>query len=101
MSDKMGPVSFGKKEESIFLGRDMSMHKNYSEATAVEIDGEIRRIVEDSYSRVTTLLRDNIDTLHKLSMQLIEKENLTGDEVDQIIKSVSGSELPPEATPAS
>ncbi|ABB32119.1 ATP-dependent metalloprotease FtsH [Geobacter metallireducens RCH3] len=101
MSDKMGPVSFGKKEESIFLGRDMSMHKNYSEATAVEIDGEIRKIVEDSYSRVTTLLRDNIDILHKLSLELIEKENLTGDEVEQIVRSVRGTVPASEEIPAS
>ncbi|GLI38962.1 ATP-dependent zinc metalloprotease FtsH [Geobacter hydrogenophilus] len=101
MSEKMGPVSFGKKEESIFLGRDMAMHKNYSEATAVEIDGEIRRIVEDSYSRVTTLLRDNIDILHKLSLELIEKENLTGDEVEQIVRSVRGAVPASEGIPAS
>ncbi|MBT1074537.1 ATP-dependent zinc metalloprotease FtsH [Geobacter grbiciae] len=101
MSDKMGPVSFGKKEESIFLGRDMSMHKNYSEATAVEIDGEIRKIVEDSYSRVATLLRDNIDILHKLSLELIEKENLTGDEVEQIVRSVRGTVPASEEIPAS
>jgi len=100
MSDKMGPVSFGKKEESIFLGRDMSMHKNYSEATAVEIDGEIRRIVEESYSRVTTLLRDNVDILHKLARELIEKENLTGDEVEQIIRSARSSQPAPEGAPS-
>ncbi len=85
MSEKMGPVTFGKKEESIFLGRDMSMHKNYSEATAVEIDVEIRRIIEESYGRVKTLLRENVDLLHDISLQLIEKENLSGEEVDRII----------------
>jgi len=85
MSPKMGPVSFGKKDEQIFLGREMSTHKNYSEATAVDIDTEIRRIVEENYSRVHKLLSDNIDNLHKLSLELIEKENLSGDEVDRII----------------
>lgn len=86
MSEKMGPVTFGKKEESIFLGRDMSMHKNYSEATAVEIDEEIRKIIDGSYSRVKHLLNENLSVLHCLATQLIEKENLTGDEVDRIIK---------------
>ncbi len=85
MSEKMGPVTFGKKEESIFLGRDMSMHKNYSEATAVEIDVEIRRLIEESYGRVKTLLRENVDLLHDISLQLIEKENLSGEEVDRVI----------------
>jgi cell division protease FtsH len=85
MSDRLGPVSFGKKDEQIFLGREMASMKNYSEATAVEIDEEIRRIVEDNYSRARTLLTDNIDVLHKLSRALIEKENLNGADVDVII----------------
>ena len=85
MSDKMGPLSFGKKDEQIFLGREMSTHKNYSEATAVEIDTEIRMIVDNSYTRALTLLQDNIQNLHNLSECLIEKENLTGAEVDEII----------------
>ena len=85
MSDKMGPLSFGKKDEQIFLGREMSTHKNYSEATAVEIDTEIKRIVDEGYSRALTLLQNNITNLHNLSECLIEKENLTGAEVDEII----------------
>jgi cell division protease FtsH len=89
MSDKMGPVSFGKKDEQIFLGREMATHKNYSEATAVEIDTEIRRIVDDNYARVRTLLTDNIEALHRISQALIEKENLTGAEVDEILKSIT------------
>jgi len=89
MSDKMGPLSFGKKDEQIFLGREMATHKNYSEATAVEIDTEIRSIVDDSYARALTLLRDNIQNLHNLSECLIEKENLTGAEVDEIIAAGS------------
>lgn len=91
MSDKMGPVTFGKKDEQIFLGREMATHKNYSEATAVEIDAELRRIIEDSYSRVRTLLSDNLGVLHNLATQLIEKENLSGDEVDRIISETTAS----------
>ena len=85
MSDKLGPLSFGKKDEQIFLGREMSTHKNYSEATALEIDTEIRRIVDESYAKALAILRDNLQNLHNLSECLIEKENLTGAEVDEII----------------
>ncbi|MCE1225554.1 MAG: ATP-dependent zinc metalloprotease FtsH [Geobacteraceae bacterium] len=85
MSDLMGPVSLGKKDESIFLGRDMAMHKNFSEETAIKIDEEIKRIVDESYSRAITILRENDDALHRLSLCLIEKENLSGAEVDDII----------------
>ncbi|MDD2338577.1 MAG: cell division protein FtsH, partial [Geobacteraceae bacterium] len=85
MSERLGPVSFGKKDEQIFLGREMSTAKNYSEATAVEIDEEIRRIVEDNYNLARTLLTDNIDLLHKIALALIEKENLNGSDIDEII----------------
>jgi cell division protease FtsH len=85
MSDKLGPLSFGKKDEQIFLGREMSTHKNYSESTALEIDSEIRRIVDESYAKAVKILRDNLQNLHNLSECLIEKENLTGAEVDEII----------------
>jgi cell division protease FtsH len=93
MSERLGPVSFGKKDEQIFLGREMASAKNYSEATAVEIDEEIRRIVEDNYTRARTLLSDNIDLLHKIALALIEKESLNGADVDEIIghKAVASS----------
>ena len=87
MSEKMGPVTFGKKDEQIFLGREMAVSKNYSEATAVDIDNEIRRVVEDNYNRAKNLLSDNMDSLVRLSQSLIEKENLSGAEVDEIISS--------------
>jgi cell division protease FtsH len=97
MSARLGPVSFGKKDEQIFLGREMATHKNYSEATAVEIDEEIRRIVDENYSRVIQLLNLNVDSLHRLSAELIEKENLSGEEVDRIIAGAVREEPP---TPA-
>ncbi|HEX2769975.1 MAG TPA: ATP-dependent zinc metalloprotease FtsH [Geobacteraceae bacterium] len=97
MSTRLGPVSFGKKDEQIFLGRDMATHKNYSEATAVEIDEEIRRIVDENYNRVIQLLNANVDILHRLSVELIEKENLSGEEVDRIITGASQEQFP---TPA-
>jgi cell division protease FtsH len=97
MSDKMGPLSFGKKDESIFLGREMAMHKNFSEKTAEHIDDEIKRIVDESYERALGLLRDNIQKLHDLSGWLIDKENLTGDQVDEII--ATGTLICPEPPP--
>jgi cell division protease FtsH len=97
MSEKLGPVTFGKRDEQIFLGREMSTHKNYSESTAVEIDDEIRRIVEDNYKRVCKLLTDKIDILHSLARELIEKENLSGAEVDEIIaRGAAPSAVSPE-----
>jgi cell division protease FtsH len=87
MSDRMGPLSFGKKDESIFLGREMATHKNYSEQTAERIDDEIKRIVDESYDHALSLLRGNIEALHNLSECLIEVENLSGTEVDEIIST--------------
>jgi len=102
MSERLGPVSFGKKDEQIFLGREMSTAKNYSEATAVEIDEEIRRIVEENYNRARTLLTDNVDLLHKIALALIEKENLNGSDVDEIIghkDATPATPLVPEELP--
>jgi len=99
MSEKLGPVTFGKKDEQIFLGREMATQKNFSEATAVEIDGEIRRIVEENYSRVIKMLSANVELLHLLSRELVEKENLSGDEVDKIIKGAA-SGTPSEVAPS-
>src|SRR6185369_5278641 len=98
MSDKMGPLSFGKKDESIFLGREMAMHKNFSEKTAEHIDDEIKRIVDEAYERAIGLLRENVTVLHALSECLIEKENLTGDEVDAIIASSTATCKEPQQT---
>ena len=97
MSARLGPVSFGKKDEQIFLGREMATHKNYSEATAVEIDEEIRRIVDENYGRVVQLLRANVETLHRISKELIEKESLSGEEVDHIIAGATPPELTVES----
>jgi len=97
MSDRLGPVSFGKKDEQIFLGREMATHKNYSEATAVEIDTEIRRIVDDNYARVKQMITANIDSLHRIANALIEKENLSGVEVEEIMKN--GASAPVEVEP--
>lgn len=86
MSDKVGPVTFGKREEQIFLGKDLARHKDYSEATALEIDKEIKRIVTENYKRAKTILEENIDLLHKLAEVLLEREVVDGKELDELVK---------------
>ncbi len=86
MSEKMGPVTFGKKEEQIFLGRDFAQHQDYSEATAVEIDQEVKRIVMENYARAKSILKKKLDTLHKFAQILLEKEVLDSAEIEMIIK---------------
>jgi len=85
MSENMGPLSYGKKEEQIFLGREFATHKDYSEETAEKIDREVARLVSESYEKAKKLLADNLDTLHRLAAELLEKEVLTAEEIDRII----------------
>jgi cell division protease FtsH len=86
MSESMGPLAFGQKEEQIFLGREISQHRDYSEKTAQEIDKEIKGIVTGCYTRAERLLKKNIKRLHALAKTLLERESLTGEEIDKIIK---------------
>ncbi len=92
MSEKLGPLSYGAKEEEIFLGREIQKHRDYSEKTAIEIDDEIRRIIYAAMTRAEEILNQNIDILHKLSNELLEREILDSSEIEKIIK---GEELPP------
>ncbi len=85
MSDEMGPLSYGKKEEQIFLGREFATHKDYSEETAERIDKEISRIVSERYEIAKRLLSDHMDVLDSLASELLEKEVLNSIEIDQII----------------
>ncbi len=87
MSDAMGPLSYGKKEEQIFLGREIAQHRDYSEHTAVEIDNEVKRIVMDNYHRARTLIQDRADALHGLAKALLEKETLDAADIDAIVKN--------------
>jgi len=89
MSDKLGPMTFGKKEEEIFLGRDFTQKSDYSKNTAIEIDAEIRRIIQESYQRAKDLLTTNLRVLHKVAEKLLEKEVLDGSEIDAIVKASS------------
>jgi len=86
MSDSLGPMTFGKKEEQIFLGRDFTQLQDYSEHTAVEIDAEVRRIIQESYQQAKDLLSTNVDVLHKIAEALLDKEVLDGPEIDEILR---------------
>ncbi|MGZ3592678.1 MAG: ATP-dependent zinc metalloprotease FtsH [Syntrophales bacterium] len=86
MSDEMGPLSYGKKEEQIFLGREFATHKDYSEETAQRIDKEVTRLVSDSYEKAKKLLSDHIDILNRIASGLLEKEVLNTAELDEIIQ---------------
>ena len=85
MSDEMGPLSYGKKEEQIFLGREFATHKDYSEDTAKKIDKEVSRIVMTGYESAKKLLSDHLDILNRIAMELLEKEVLNGPELDELI----------------
>ncbi len=85
MSDKVGPVTFGRTEEHIFLGREMAQQKDYSESTAQMIDTEVRTFIEKAESHARDILTNNLDHLHTLAKKLLEKEVMDSHEVDQII----------------
>lgn len=88
MSEKLGPLTFGKKEEQIFLGREIARHKDYSEKTAIDIDEEVKRIVIDAYNVSRTLLTENQDLLEVFAKRLLEKETMDGMEIDALIQEV-------------
>ncbi len=85
MSEELGPLSFGKKEEQIFLGRELSQHRDYGEDTAKTIDEEVRRIVTNGYNITCQLIKDNLDTIHNMANALLEKETLDGKDIDEIM----------------
>jgi cell division protease FtsH len=86
MSEKLGPLTFGQKEEQIFLGREFAQHRDYSEETARLIDNEVRAIVTQSYEKAKDILQRNIAILNQLANSLLEKEVLDGHQIDSIIK---------------
>jgi len=91
MSEELGPLTFGKKEEQIFLGREIAQHRDYSESTAIKIDEEVKNLVNSSLQRTKEIITENVDTLHRLAQSLLEREVLDGVEIDAIIR---GEELP-------
>jgi cell division protease FtsH len=90
MSDKMGPLTFGKKEQEIFLGREISQHRDFSESTAIDIDREVRRLVVENYERAKGLLSKHMNALVALAEALLERESLDGPEVDRIVQQANG-----------
>jgi cell division protease FtsH len=92
MSEKLGPISFGERDELIFLGREIQQRQDYSEKTAEEIDEEVKRIVTECYNRAHKILEDKIDILHKMAQALLERETLDREEIQLLLK---GEELPP------
>ncbi len=105
MSDKMGPLTFGKREEHIFLGREIAQQKDYSEETAIAIDSEIKRIVLENYERAKGIIVQHLDKLHRLATTLLEKEALAGEEIDEVLglirppSIIPPQDLNPEARP--
>src|ERR1700756_5645078 len=100
MSRELGPMTFGRREEQVFLGRDIAHHKDYSEQTALEIDREVRKIIEDSYQKARQLLSDHLPLLHAVSDRLLEKEVLDGNEVAEMVKAYQEGRPFPASTPA-
>jgi len=97
MSD-LGPLTFGKKEEQIFLGREISQHRDYSEDTAIKIDGEVRKLVNQGYETAKSILEGSRDTLLKIAAALLEREVLDASEVMLLVDG--GKELPPMKSPS-
>ena len=104
MSEKLGPMTFGKKEEQIFLGRDFTQAQDYSESTAVEIDREIRHIIQECYNKAREILTAHLELLHLVARELLDKEVLDGSEIDVIVQEYmggNGPDLPTTPIPAS
>lgn len=87
MSDKLGPMTFGNPHDEVFLGRDFTRSRNYSEEVAAEIDNEIRCIIDEAYHKAESLLKENMQKLQKVAEALLEKEKLEADEFEQVFNS--------------
>jgi cell division protease FtsH len=101
MSDDLGPLAYGKKEEQIFLGREISQHRDYSEETARKIDNAVKEIVINANDMVTRLLQDNIDILKAVAEELLEKETIMLEDIDRIMDNLKEGKDPSEPRPGS
>ncbi len=102
MSDELGPIAYGENQEEVFLGHSVSRTQNVSEATAQKIDSEVRRIIEETYTRAKQILQDRINDLHTVALGLLEYETLTGDEIKALLRGERPVRTPyeePEAQP--
>jgi cell division protease FtsH len=98
MSDALGPLTFGQKEEQIFLGKEFARHRDFSEETAMTIDAEIRRFVTENYQRAASVIAENKETVQKIAEALLERETLNSQELEVLMQ---GRELPPMEKPVS
>jgi cell division protease FtsH len=97
---ELGPLSFGKREEQIFLGREIAQHRDYSEATAIRIDEQVKKLVEDAYNRSRRIIEDRGDALERIALALLEREVLDGAEVHRLIdgQTLAAVEPPPSSS---
>jgi cell division protease FtsH len=86
MSDKLGMIAYGDNSQEVFLGHSVTQNKNVSEATAREIDGEIKDIIDRAYAKAKRLLTENVEELHRLARGLLEHETLSGDEIRTVLR---------------
>ncbi len=99
MSDKIGPLTFGKKSEEIFIGREIAQHRDYSERTAQIIDDEVKHFVNEAEVKATKILKSNIDMLHKIANKLLQKEMLDGNEIDELMNKKKKGRYTPRKRP--
>jgi cell division protease FtsH len=100
MSEAMGPLTFGKKEEQIFLGREIAQHQDYSEDTAERIDQEVKRFITDNYDRARKTLTEHLASLQKIAAELLTREVLDGEQVRRIVAGLPLEEVVKPASPA-
>ena len=93
---ELGPMTFGKKEEQIFLGREIAQHRDYSEDTAIKIDQEVRKLVNNGYNMAKQILSNNRDVLERIARALIEREVLDANEIKMLVEN---QQLPPVQPP--
>ena len=89
---RLGPLTFGKKEEQIFLGREIAQHRDFSEETARQIDLEVRRLIDEAYQSAHTLVEEHSEAMHRIAAALLERETIDAEEIRMLI---DGKELPP------
>ena len=94
MSEKLGPLTFGRKEEEIFLGREIATKRDFSDQVALEIDHEVSRLVTENYERAKRLLTEHMTSLKALAEALLEKEVLDAPEIDQILLQATSQTVP-------
>ncbi|MEP6962017.1 MAG: cell division protein FtsH, partial [Acidobacteriota bacterium] len=99
---ELGPMSFGKREEQIFLGREIAQHRDYSESTAIRIDEQVRKLVSQGYDRARKIIEENKEGMTRIALALLEREVLDGAEVRQLIDGIplAAFQPPPPRPPS-